>query len=49
MQLTQKKLAIFLVGAAVFFISCSLSSQSAQQTLTLAISGGVYGELEPCG
>lgn len=44
MKRTLLSFAVMLFG---LFTACSLQSQPAQ--VTFAISGSVYGELEPCG
>ena len=35
--------------ALSFLFACAGISQPSQYDITFAVSGGVYGELEPCG
>ena len=41
--------AILVTGILFILGGCSLISSSNPHSLTIAVSGGVYGELEPCG
>lgn len=40
---------VFSLLALSLLFACTGISQSSQHDLTFAVSGGVYGELEPCG
>jgi len=44
-----KEFSILLGLLALLASGCSLTSQQKVLNLKIAVSGGVYGELEPCG
>ncbi len=44
-----RKFTILVSLIAIILTGCNLTSQSKILNLKIAISGGVYGELEPCG
>jgi len=44
-----RKISLLFGLIALLASGCSLTSQQKAMNLKLAISGGVYGELEPCG
>ena len=40
---------LLLAGFLVLFSACALQSSVPTARVTLAVTGGVYGALEPCG
>jgi len=47
--LSRGKLLPLLAGLFLFFSACALHSGTPKAQLTLAVTGGTYGALEPCG
>lgn len=44
-----KKISILFGLLALLVSGCSLTTHQKVLNLKIAVSGGVYGELEPCG